>query len=170
MIAIPASAQGPEPATASSELEQSGVVSLSGESSPIMDGEDKLLSIAPDLPTVNDRMELSSDSEAISDPGLAIQTITVHGWTNLSRDLTSVGSQGWSSATSALDYMRSGNYLCRYSSCSAWGYKEGRRVIWAWAGWTRQDSSNAQWYTRSEHYFRHGSTTRTLYTYLQVYF
>jgi hypothetical protein len=136
-----------------------------------MAGEGKEPSMAPDLSTVtaDDRPELSSYSETTSELA-GTGTITIYGWTNLLRDQASVSSQAWSSATSAVNYMCSGNYLCKNGSCTAWYYYSGYNIRWVRAGWTWRESGSAAWYSRSQHYFRSGSTTRTLYTSIQAYF
>ncbi len=145
MLTMPVAAQEPEPAADATEMV------AKGEALPLGDAD---LSVK----------EADKTPESVD-----LNTIYVYYWTNIRRDSLAAKSEGWSSASSPIYYMKTSNYLCRNGSCTSWYSYQGYNLRWTWAGWTLQ-GGYAEWYTRSMHYFLHGGSSLTYYTFKRVRF
>lgn len=125
-----------------------------------------------------DKAQVTAAAPAGLNGAYATGSLAFYGWTNLMR-LGTVGvtesswgcvrtnevcSQGWSSTSENIYYIRSGNYLCKNGTCTNYSFYGVYWWHWAWAGWRWSGKAWNWWSTTSQHYFNYGSGTFTKYS------
>jgi hypothetical protein len=107
---------------------------------------------------------------ALADVGPA--ATTAYMWSNLYRDSATVYSEGWTSGSNYLYWVKNKNHLCRKSSCTTWASNSGYNIRWLWQGWYWNATTWCIWRTNTVHKFKFlsGSAIVTRKTVLKANF
>jgi hypothetical protein len=82
---------------------------------------------------------------------------TAYMWSNLYRTSSTVYSEGWTSGSNYLYWVKNKNHLCKRNTCSKWGVNSGYNVRWLWDGWYWNSTTWCVWRTNTEHRFKFNS-------------
>jgi hypothetical protein len=93
-------------------------------------------------------------------------------WSILYRDSATVYSEGWTSGSNYLYWVKNKNHLCRKNSCTKWAANSGYNIRWLWQGWYWNATTWCLWRTNTVHKFKFtsGSAIVTRKTVLKVNF
>jgi hypothetical protein len=106
-------------------------------------------------------------TSALSNAEVGPAGLTIYMWTNLMRkgSPSLVHSQGWTSGSNYIPRAVTKNYLCKWSTCTAWCRKATSNCRWQWCGWKKGSSTTwSPYYTRTMHKYKVGGVWYTRYT------